>query len=164
MKIKSLETILALLTLFVGNHRATAQGSMFTYQGRLNDGANPANGNYEILFRPFGVYTGGSQLTIPNIRFVTASNGLFTATMDFGPAIFDGNPVYLQLEVRTNGAAGYTTLTPRQQLTPTPYATFSALAATVPGVLMCTGRRPTRRQSASSAAAARSTLTATMGR
>ena len=112
--------------------KAASLGSAFTYQGRLNDGANPANGTYEILFRPFGVFTGGSQLTIPNIRSVTVTNGLFTTTMDFGPGIFDGGAVYLQLEVRTNGAAGYNVLSPRQPLTATPYATFSSLSGTVP--------------------------------
>jgi hypothetical protein len=109
-----------------------AQGSLFTYQGRLNDGSNPANGSYEILFRPFGVPTGGSQLTIPNIRPVTVTNGLFTTTLDFGSGIFTGSPCYLQLEIRTNGAAGYTILTQRQQVTPTPYAVFSGTASTVP--------------------------------
>jgi hypothetical protein len=104
---------------------AFAQGTPFTYQGRLNDGANLANGSYEILFRPFNVLTGGSQLTVPNIRSVVLSNGLFTTTMDFGSAIFDGGPVFLQLEVRTNGAVSYTVLAPRQQLTPTPYAIYA---------------------------------------
>jgi hypothetical protein len=119
--------------LFLGGlTMAFAQGSAFTYQGRLHDGTGPANGNYEILFRPFGVFTGGSQLTIPNIRLVAVSNGLFTTTMDFGPVIFAGGPVYLQLEVRTNGGASYTSLVPRQQLTPSPYAIFSGMAGTVP--------------------------------
>jgi len=132
MKNKLFINSLVLLALAVGLSRAFAQGSAFTYQGRLNDGTNPANGNYEILFRPFGVFTGGAQLTIPNIRFVGVTNGLFTTAMDFGPGIFDGNPVYLQLEVRTNGGAGYTILTPRQPLTPAPYSVFSSLAGTVP--------------------------------
>ena len=102
------------------------------YQGRLNEGTNPANGSYEILFRPFGTFTGGAQLTIPNIRFVAVRNGLFTTSMDFGLGIFDGNPVYLQLEVRTNGGTSYTILAPRQPLTPAPYAIFSSQAGTVP--------------------------------
>ena len=120
------------LLLLGGLATAFAQGSAFTYQGRLNDGTNPANGNYEILFRPFGVFTGGLQVTIPNIRFVAVTNGLFTTTMDFGPVIFDGSLRYLQLEVRTNGGSSYTVLTPRQQVTPTPYAIFSGTASTVP--------------------------------
>lgn len=111
---------------------ATAQSSAFTYQGRLQDGTNPANGSYEILFRPFAVLAGGSQLTIPNIRLVAVTNGLFTTVMDFGSAIFDGGPVYLQVEVRTNGVGGYAILAPRQALTPTPYAVFSSVAGNVP--------------------------------
>ena len=124
--------LLALLAALDFQPFAQAQNTAFTYQGRLNDGTGLANGNYEILFRPFGVFTGGSQLTIPNIRFVAVTNGLFTTTMDFGPAIFAGRPVYLQLEVRTNGAAGYNILAPRQPLTATPYAIFSSLAGGVP--------------------------------
>lgn len=124
--------LIATVALSVAVPRVFAQGSMFTYQGRLNDGTNLANGSYEILFRPFGVASGGSQLTLPNIRFVSISNGLFTTTLDLGTAIFDGGAVYLQLEVRTNGGAGYTILSPRQQLTPAPYSTFAAQAATVP--------------------------------
>src|SRR5258708_34278374 len=114
---RTVKTSIASALVFLGGLAlASAQGSAFTYQGRPNDGANPANGSYEILFRPFGVFTGGSQLTIPNIRLVAVSNGLFTTTMDFGPSIFVGSPVYLQLEVRTNGGASYMTLAPRQQL------------------------------------------------
>lgn len=132
--------LLALLTTLHLQLSAQAQNTAFTYQGRLNDGTSPANGNYEILFRPFGVFTGGSQLTIPNIRFVAVSNGLFTTAMDFGPAIFAGGPVYLQLEVRTNAGASYTTLVPRQQLTPTPYAIFSGIASTVPNGAIATAQ------------------------
>ncbi len=113
---------LACAFLFGAMRHASAETTAFTYQGRLTDNGEPANGTYDILFRPFGVFTGGSQLTIPNTRFVIVSNGFFTTTMDFGPLIFDGDPVYLQLEVRTNGGPGYATLTPRQPLTPTPYA------------------------------------------
>jgi hypothetical protein len=132
MKNNLLINSLVLLALTSGVSRGFAQGSAFTYQGRLNDGPNLANGNYEILFRPFGVSTGGSQLTIPNIRLVNVSNGLFTTSMDFGATIFDGGAVFLQLEVRTNGGPSYTVLSPRQQITPAPYSTFAAQAATVP--------------------------------
>src|SRR5260370_14124839 len=30
-----------------------AQGTAFTYQGRLNNGGNPANGNYDLTFTLF---------------------------------------------------------------------------------------------------------------
>ena len=51
---KTMKILTSLLTsaLFVicGLTGASAQGTEFTYQGRLNQGANPANGNYEIAF------------------------------------------------------------------------------------------------------------------
>src|ERR1051325_4856455 len=85
-----------------------AQGTAFTYQGRLNDGANPANGVYDFRFRlasdPLANnYVGGSFLT----NAVPASNGLFTATLDFGGGIFNGSNYWLEIDVRTNGGAAY---------------------------------------------------------
>jgi hypothetical protein len=106
---------------------AFAQGTAFTYQGRLNDAGAPAHGNYDLFFRAYDAPTGGSPLTVfPFIRPVEVNNGIFTVTVDFGSAIFAGNPVYLELQVRTNGAANYTSIFPRQQITPAPYAIFAA--------------------------------------
>ena len=41
---------------------ACAQGTAFTYQGRLNDGANPANGNYDLRFSVWTAASGGSSI------------------------------------------------------------------------------------------------------
>jgi len=41
-------------------------------------------------------------------------------TLDFGSGVFTGNARWLEIAVRTNGASGFVTLTPRQPLTPTP--------------------------------------------
>ena len=41
---------LTLLVLIVTTTMAFAQGTAFTYQGRLNDGGNPANGIYDLRF------------------------------------------------------------------------------------------------------------------
>ena len=38
-----------------------AQGTAFTYQGRLNDGGAPANGTYDLTFALFDEATGGAQ-------------------------------------------------------------------------------------------------------
>jgi hypothetical protein len=123
----TLPHLFALLASLVGPATALAQATAFTYQGRLNDGGKPANGSYDILFRAYDVPTGGSPLTIfPYVRPVSVNNGLFTVTVDFGSVIFAGNPVYLELQVRTNGAVNYTPIFPRQQITPAPYAIFAA--------------------------------------
>src|SRR5271156_23198 len=62
-----------------------AQSTAFTYQGRLNDGANPASGSYDVQFTLFAVDTGGSAVAGPLTNSPTGvSNGLFTVTLDFG--------------------------------------------------------------------------------
>ncbi len=55
------------------------------------------------------------------------TNGLFTVTLDFGGSVFIGPDRWLEIGVRTNGSSSdYATLTPRQALTPTPYAIRAA--------------------------------------
>jgi hypothetical protein len=119
--------LLVLLSALNPHLSSLAQGTAFTYQGRLNENGVPLNRTYDLLFRPFNVPTGGTQLQIPNLRTVTMTNGLFTTTLDFGSTIFNGDPLWLQIEVSTNGFSGIVAaLAPRQQITPAPYATFAA--------------------------------------
>ncbi len=80
---------------------ASAQGTAFTYHGRLNDGANPANGSYDLRFTLYDMDTGGSQQGPTLTNSTTAiSNGLFTVTLDFG-SVFPGAARYLEIAVRT---------------------------------------------------------------
>lgn len=100
-----------------------AQGTGFTYQGRLNDGANPASGSYDFTFSVWNAATGPSQLGSTLTRPATAvSNGLFTVTLDFGSGLFPGADRWLEIAVRTNGAPVFTTLNQRQKFSATPYA------------------------------------------
>ncbi|MCL5099337.1 MAG: hypothetical protein M1608_17745, partial [Candidatus Omnitrophica bacterium] len=39
-----------------------AQGTAFTYQGRLNSGGSPANGSYDLTFTLFATKTDGVAL------------------------------------------------------------------------------------------------------
>jgi len=101
---------------------AHAQGTAFNYQGRLNDGASLANGSYDMRFALFDANSAGAQQgsTITNNATIV-SNGLFTVTLDFDNQ-FSGANRWLEIGVRTNGAAVFFILNPRQPLTPTPYA------------------------------------------
>ena len=111
---------------------AHAQGTAFTYQGRLNDTNGLANGSYDITFTGYAVANGGSSGgTITNLA-ISVTNGLFTTTLDIGN-IPDGSPIWLELAVRTNGSADFTTLTPRQSVTPAPYAMFANTASNLVG-------------------------------
>ena len=73
--------------------RLHAQGTAFIYQGRLNDGSNPANGSYDLTFTLYPAGSGGSPTAGPLTNSVTGvTNGLFTVAMDFG-ANFPGAPL-----------------------------------------------------------------------
>jgi len=98
-------------------------GTDFTYQGKLTDGGAPANGLYDFEFKLYDDLSVGTQVgsTVP-LGDVTVTNGLFTVQLDFG-AVFDGTALFLDIGVRPGASVGaYTTLTPRQALTATPYA------------------------------------------
>jgi len=112
-----------------------AQGTAFTYQGRLNDGAAPVNGSYDLRFTLYTADVGGSQRGPILTNAATAvNNGLFTVQLDFG-AVFPGADRWIELGVRTNGSETFTTLSPRQPLTPTPYAIFAANVALTNGAV-----------------------------
>jgi hypothetical protein len=123
--------VVSLLVLSLASARG--QGSAFTYQGRLIDNSQPANGNYEMVFYLCDAPTTNGQFGNLGIVSVPVSNGLFTVTLDFGNGMFPGADRWLEITVKTNGAATFTTLSPRQKLTPTPYSiTAGNLSGTLP--------------------------------
>jgi trimeric autotransporter adhesin len=135
MKIK-LNVITILLVISAASGRlstALAQGTAFTYQGRLNSSGSPANGNYDLTFTLFNTNISGVAVAGPITNSTVAvSNGLFTTTIDFGAAAFSViGSNWLEIAVRTNGHGSFTTLAPRQQLTPAPYAISAENLASV---------------------------------
>ena len=132
-----LATLVLLSTLSLQPSTVFAQGTAFTYQGRLNVSTNPANGSYDLRFTLFPVNSGGAPAAGPLTNSATGvSNGLFMVTLDFG-GVFTGTNYWLEIGVRTNGNGAFTTLSPRQAVTPTPYAIFAegASAAGISGTI-----------------------------
>src|SRR6266702_2011689 len=124
----------ALCSSFTPVNLTFAQGTAFTYQGRLVENGAAANGLYDLSFSAWVAASGPSQAggTL-STNGVPVSNGLFTVTLDFGPGIFTGPDRWLEIGVRTNGTGVFATLAPRQKLTATPYAiTASNLTGVVP--------------------------------
>ena len=112
---------------------ALAQGTAFTYQGRLNDANGPANGSYDFQFGLYAANAGGAVSAGPVTNSAIAvSNGLFLAAVDFG-SVFNGTNYWLDVAVRTNGGTVFTELNPRQPITPAPAALFASTAGTVSG-------------------------------
>jgi len=101
----------------------TPLSTAFTYQGQLKQGGVPLNGNVNLEFRLFDALTDGT-LVGPLVakNGVPVTNGLFTVDLDFGVEPFTGQALFLEIAVRLNTAGAFTTLSPRQALTPTPYA------------------------------------------
>jgi len=68
-------TLLALSTLNRQPSTGHAQGTAFTYQGRLNSGTNPANGTYDFVFEIYGSPCGASNgsLTKPIPRHLSVT-------------------------------------------------------------------------------------------
>ncbi len=123
--------LLFVLSGLLTGSRAEAQGTAFTYQGSLADGAAPANGTYDLRLTVFDAATGGNAVgAVTELAGQTVNEGLFTVTLDPGAGVFTGAARWLELAVRTNGAADFTVIIPRQALTPTPYAIRAASAAT----------------------------------
>jgi trimeric autotransporter adhesin len=114
------------LILLAGVHQAIAQGTAFTYQGRLNNGASLTSGSYDMKFTLYATNLTGNAIAGPVTNSaITVNNGLFTTTLDFGGGVFTGTNYWLDMFVRTNGASSFTELSPRQPVTPVPYAVMA---------------------------------------
>src|SRR6266404_2357462 len=90
---------LALISAFSFQFSAFGQGTALTYQGRLNDGTNPANGSYDLRFGLYNAASGGAQQGNAITNSPTGiTNGLFTVTLDFGNQ-FTGADRWLEIGV-----------------------------------------------------------------
>lgn len=102
-------------------------GTAFTYQGRLTDGGNAANGTHEFEFYLYDAATNGNMLGTQTKEEVPVTDGIFTVQLDFGAGAFNGDRRWLEIWVRNDqdGQPGET-LSPRQEITATPYAMMAA--------------------------------------
>jgi hypothetical protein len=133
-------SLFILLAVLASLHQAAAQGTAFTYQGQLSSGGSPANGLYDFEFLLWDDPAAGLQIgSAETNSAVSVSGGLFTTTLNaaanFGASIFTGTNYWLEIRVRTNGNGSLTPLTPRQPLSPAPYAIMANSASNLLGVI-----------------------------
>ena len=127
--------LLALVVLAAQPARTPAQTTFFTYQGQLTDGGTAANGSYDLQFALFDSAASGTQIGVTQtVSTVSVSNGLFTVQLDFGADAFPGANRFLEIGIRPGGSNSFTTLTPRQQISSTPYAVRSLNASSADSV------------------------------
>jgi hypothetical protein len=148
---KSFYSILIVLMLLTMSMSAQAQtaapqpvaaivvGTGFTYQGQLKDGAGSSiNDSCDFIFRLWDSKTIGAQIGADDpVTGVEVTNGTFSAKVnsasEFGASAFTGNARWLEISLRCPDKVGdYTTLSPRQELTPAPYASYATRSAIAP--------------------------------
>jgi len=115
------------ICLAVGvNTHAELIGTAFTYQGQLKEGGVPITGTAGLGFTLWDAASGGTQIGSVSFRSVEVENGLFVVELNFDSTVFDGTAYWLEIAVRFPAdEISWTTLTPRQPVTPTPYALYA---------------------------------------
>lgn len=105
--------------LGIAGERAAAEpvGPAFVYQGQLAASGDAYSGPADFRVRPYNKITDGLLVGPEVLVSATVVDGVFTLDLDFGPLVFLGDDVWLEIDVRTPGDGGtYTTLSPRQRV------------------------------------------------
>jgi hypothetical protein len=130
MNTKAIIAFLLLSTLTPQLSPVFAQGTAFTYQGRLLDEGAPADGTYNFEFTLYD--SEGGVIDRPLFfRDMSVSNGLFTVALEFRGSVFPGADRWLGVAVSQRDDRPVA-LHPRQKITAAPYA---ITAGTVTGVI-----------------------------
>ena len=104
--------------------------SKITYQGVLTDsGGDPLSGTYNFKFELYGAAAGGTKLWEQTKNGVPVQDGLLNVALDVAPEDFDGQALWLAITV--DGQL----LSPRQELSPVPYAMSVRPGAVIDGDL-----------------------------
>ena len=110
-------------------------GTAFVFHGYLSNAAGAVNSNCDLRFRLYDSESVGRQIGSDLFRTaVQVVDGRFTTELDFG-ATFTGTARWLEISVRCpTGGGNYTALTPRQHVSPTPYAMMAARVANLDSI------------------------------
>ena len=136
MRSKKMFTILllALVVCSGGIGRAAPMGTAFTYQARLLDSDNVADGIYDFRFKLFdnsGILPDGQIGKTLDVNDIDVIDGYFTVVLDFSIDVFNGDARWLDIGIRPGKLTDpndYTPLFPRQQVTPSPYSIYAGKA------------------------------------
>ncbi|MCK4658060.1 MAG: hypothetical protein KAV82_00930 [Phycisphaerae bacterium] len=129
LKIQVLAGVLALGT--AGASWAEPMGTAFTYQGQLKEDGVTVNDTADLEFTLWDSPVEGDRVGPAIVLLgVEVVNGLFTVELDFGTGIFAGEARWLEIAVRVPACSSEpcvlpTMLSPRQELTPAPYAVYA---------------------------------------
>jgi len=114
---------LSLMVCMARVSNAAPMSTAWTYQGRLLEESQPADGLYDFQFKLFddpctGIQKGGTI----DINDLDVIDGYFTVELDFGSDVFNGEARWLETTVMHADGSDPCKLRPRQEMTPVPYA------------------------------------------
>ncbi|NIM95000.1 MAG: hypothetical protein GTO18_14970, partial [Anaerolineales bacterium] len=107
-------------------------GTGFSYQGQLRDsGGSSITDTCDFRFTLWDSVSDGTQIGSESTAIgVGVVDGYFNALVndggEFGAGAFNGEGRWLEIDVKCTGDPDWTALSPRQSLTPTPYAIYAA--------------------------------------
>lgn len=103
----------------------------FTYQGYLEEGGKPVEGEYNFSFEIFDAEADGDSLGYLEVGSVKISGGHFTVLLEFDSEIFFGEDRWLEIGIDPKGDGEFLILDRRQKLTPAPYSWYAVQAGGV---------------------------------
>lgn len=107
---------------------AEAISTTIPIQGSLRNSQGAVNGPCDLRFALYNASQGGERVGALLTQTLTVADSLFNTSADFGD-VWDGNPRWLQIEVRCPSNTGsFVPLAPRQPIQATPYALRARLA------------------------------------
>jgi len=110
----------------LGTVASASLSTSFTYQGELRTASGPVSGTCHFQFSLWDALSNGAQVGVTQpVNGVSVVHGRFAVQLDFGSDAFGGDARWLQIAVQCGGDPGFTPLSPRQPLTPVPYALYS---------------------------------------
>jgi|GEM_PF-3440714 len=101
----------------------------FVYQGVVEDGGSPADGTYDFRYRLFND-AGVAVSTLLQFNGLVITDGLVNQTLPWSAAHYDGEKRFLEISLRASGDPSFTTLSPRTEIRPTPFASHAIEAET----------------------------------
>ncbi|MBI5763947.1 MAG: hypothetical protein HZA51_10525 [Planctomycetes bacterium] len=111
-----------------------------SYQGQLKLSTGPVNESCDFVFSLYDAAMGGTMVgqfgTTLAPRVIAVDKGLFTVPLEFGATAFNGHERWLEVQVRLSAQGGaFTTLTPRQCITPSAQAIHALTGGDYVGTL-----------------------------
>ncbi|MBK9656515.1 MAG: hypothetical protein IPO66_14055, partial [Rhodanobacteraceae bacterium] len=92
------------IVLAIGS--ASASGATFSYEGRLDDSGQPANGVYDVQLTPFPAETAGASLASPMVfERVPVNDGRFQLEFELPP--LQSDQAWVEVGVRDPGTAAF---------------------------------------------------------